>query len=153
MFEKAGKYFLLLISCHVFFVYTVSKGYLFLMNFVKLFTIAFLFTNTFCWLFLIIFFLDSMFCIPYLIRFQMAYRREFMANRIIFQLFTNYFYRVHLSNVWIFDFFVIFYFAYLTKERIFNPLTTNIPHYIEASQLICNANQLTGFYMMGSIGR
>ena len=32
-------------------------------------------------------------------------------------------------------------------------LTTHNPHYIETSQLICNANQLTGFYMMGNIGR
>ena len=30
----------------------------------------------------------------------------------------------------------------------FNPLTTNVPHHIETSQLICNANQLTGFYMI-----
>ena len=36
---------------------------------------------------------------------------------------------------------------------IFNPLTTNGPHNIETSQLICNANQLTGFYMMVNIGR
>ena len=36
---------------------------------------------------------------------------------------------------------------------IFNPLTTNVPHHIEASQLICNANQLNGFYMIGNIGR
>ena len=34
-----------------------------------------------------------------------------------------------------------------------NPLTTNVPHHIETSQLICNANQLIGFYMMGNIGR
>ena len=34
-----------------------------------------------------------------------------------------------------------------------NPLTTSVPHHIETSQLICNANQLTGFYMMGNIGR
>ena len=34
-----------------------------------------------------------------------------------------------------------------------NLLTTNVPHHIETSQLICNANQLTGFYMMGNIGR
>ena len=33
-----------------------------------------------------------------------------------------------------------------------NPLTTNVPHHIETSQLISNANQLTGFYMMGNIG-
>ena len=34
-----------------------------------------------------------------------------------------------------------------------NPLETNVPNHIEISQLICNANQLTGFYMMGSSGR
>ena len=34
-----------------------------------------------------------------------------------------------------------------------NPLTTNVPHQIETSQLICIANQLTGFYLMGNIGR
>ena len=35
---------------------------------------------------------------------------------------------------------------------IFNPLTTNVPYHIETSQLICSANQLTAFYMMGSTG-
>ena len=35
----------------------------------------------------------------------------------------------------------------------FNPLTTNVPHHIKTNQLICNTNQLTGFYMMGNIGR
>ena len=35
----------------------------------------------------------------------------------------------------------------------FNPIKTNVVEHIETSQLICNANQLTGFYMMGSIGR
>ena len=34
-----------------------------------------------------------------------------------------------------------------------NPLTTYVPHHIETSQLICIANQLTGFYMIGNIGR
>ena len=34
-----------------------------------------------------------------------------------------------------------------------NPLTTNIPHHVETSQLICNPNQLTGFYMIGNIRR
>ena len=29
---------------------------------------------------------------------------------------------------------------------------TSVPHFIETIQLICNANQVTGFYMMGSIG-
>ena len=33
------------------------------------------------------------------------------------------------------------------------PLTTNVPHHIETSQLIWRANQLTGFYMMGNTGR
>ena len=33
-----------------------------------------------------------------------------------------------------------------------NALTTNVPHDKETSQLICIANQLTGFYMMGNIG-
>ena len=33
------------------------------------------------------------------------------------------------------------------------PLTTCVPHHIETSQLICRANQLTGFYMMGNNGR
>ena len=36
--------------------------------------------------------------------------------------------------------------------KIFNPLMTNVPHHIETSQLICIANQLTGFYRMGNIG-
>ena len=30
---------------------------------------------------------------------------------------------------------------------------TNVPHDIETSQMISNANQLTGFYMMGNNGR
>ena len=34
----------------------------------------------------------------------------------------------------------------------FNPLSTNVLLHIETSQLICTANQLTGFYMMGNIG-
>ena len=33
------------------------------------------------------------------------------------------------------------------------PLTTNVPHNIETSQLICSPNQLTGFYMMENTGR
>ena len=36
---------------------------------------------------------------------------------------------------------------------VLNPLTINVPHHVETSQLICNINQLTGFYMMGNIGR
>ena len=37
------------------------------------------------------------------------------------------------------------------KKRV-NPLTTNVSHYIETGQLICFANQLTGFHMMGNTG-
>ena len=36
---------------------------------------------------------------------------------------------------------------------MFNPLTTSVLHHTETIQLICNANQLTGFYMMGNIDR
>ena len=32
------------------------------------------------------------------------------------------------------------------------PLTTNVTHHTETSQIICIANQLTGFYMMENIG-
>ena len=50
---------------------------------------------------------------------------------------------------------------YLNPQQVFfknsiyilNLLTTNVPHHIETSQQICNANQLTGFYMKGKIGR
>ena len=35
----------------------------------------------------------------------------------------------------------------------FNPLTTSVSHDIETRKLIYNANQLTGFYIMGNIGR
>ena len=34
-----------------------------------------------------------------------------------------------------------------------NPLTTSVFHYVETSQLICSANQLTGFQMLGNTGR
>ena len=37
--------------------------------------------------------------------------------------------------------------------ELINPLTTNVPRHIETSELICYANKLTGFYMMGNIGR
>ena len=42
------------------------------------------------------------------------------------------------------------WFAYIEIQR--NPLTTSVPHHIETRRLICSANQLTGFYMMGNIG-
>ena len=34
---------------------------------------------------------------------------------------------------------------------VINPLTTNVPHHLEISQLIRNANHLTGFYMNGDV--
>ena len=34
------------------------------------------------------------------------------------------------------------------KYRI-NLSTTNVPHHIETTQLICSISQLTGFHMMG----
>ena len=33
-----------------------------------------------------------------------------------------------------------------------NPLTANVPHHVETSQVICNASQLTGFHVMGNSG-
>ena len=39
------------------------------------------------------------------------------------------------------------------KKTGFNRLTTNVPDHIETSQLICNANQLTGYYMIGNTVR
>ena len=33
-----------------------------------------------------------------------------------------------------------------------NPLRTIVPHHVETSQLVCIANQLTGFYMMRNVG-
>ena len=45
--------------------------------------------------------------------------------------------------------------AYVAKHKSFyhglNPITTNVPNHIETSQLICIANQLTGFYLMGTL--
>ena len=38
-------------------------------------------------------------------------------------------------------------------KLILNLLMTSVPHHIETSQLICSANQLTGFYIMGNTGR
>ena len=41
----------------------------------------------------------------------------------------------------------------VTNSGKLNPITTNVPHHIETSQLICNANKLTGFFMVRNIGR
>ena len=38
----------------------------------------------------------------------------------------------------------------MKTANLVNPLTTNVPHHIDTSQLISNANQLTGFDMMGN---
>ena len=40
-----------------------------------------------------------------------------------------------------------------TVKNNLNPLTTNVPHHIDTSQLICNINRLTGFCMIGNNGR
>ena len=42
---------------------------------------------------------------------------------------------------------------WLVERVSFIPSTTSAPHHIETSQLICKANDLTGVYMMGDIGR
>ena len=39
------------------------------------------------------------------------------------------------------------------RATLINPLTTNVFHHVETSQLICIPTQLTGFYMMGNIRR
>ena len=36
---------------------------------------------------------------------------------------------------------------------LLHPLATSVPHHLETSQLICRANQLTDFYMIGNISR
>ena len=41
----------------------------------------------------------------------------------------------------------------MDQTHYFNTLMTSVLHHIETSQSICRANQLTGFYMMGSTGR
>ena len=42
-------------------------------------------------------------------------------------------------------------FLIFDRWKYFNPLTANVFCLIETSQLICIANQLTGFYMTGNI--
>ena len=37
----------------------------------------------------------------------------------------------------------------VTSSPVLSPLTINFPHHIETSQLICMANQWTGFHVMG----
>ena len=44
------------------------------------------------------------------------------------------------ANVWL----LLIPSIYLRNQLKFNPLTTNVP-------IICSANQLTGFYMMGTL--
>ena len=46
-----------------------------------------------------------------------------------------------------------FYLFIISAIEIFYPLTTNILYDTDTSQLICNENQSTGFYMMENIGR
>ena len=42
---------------------------------------------------------------------------------------------------------------YIQELKFVKPLTTNVLHHIETIQLVCNANQLTGFYMTENFGR
>ena len=37
--------------------------------------------------------------------------------------------------------------------QAFKPLTTIVSHHTETNQFIWKANQLTGFYIIGNIGR
>ena len=56
-------------------------------------------------------------------------------------------------GIFLFFLVAIFFHCFDDFVRQINRLTTNVLHYIETSQLTCNANQLTGFYMMENIGR
>ena len=68
----------------------------------------------------------------------------FLSNRRIMWFYS-----------WHFPFFLVAIFLQCFDDfvRQINRLTTNVLHHIETSQLTCNANQLTGFYMMENIGR
>ena len=41
----------------------------------------------------------------------------------------------------------------MQHERLTSPINDQCSHDIETSKLICNANQLTGLYVVGNIGR
>ena len=41
----------------------------------------------------------------------------------------------------------------VSPNNMVNPLTSTVPHHTETSQLTCNGNQLTGFYVVVSNGR
>ena len=45
-----------------------------------------------------------------------------------------------------FNFVPVFSSLYFNRDQYLNPSTNNVPHHIETTQLICIANQLTGFY-------
>ena len=45
------------------------------------------------------------------------------------------------------------YMGAMQNPDLVNPLTANVSHHIETSQLICSPNQLTGFYVMANVGR
>ena len=46
-----------------------------------------------------------------------------------------------------------YFFLFVSFIIVFNSSSTNFPHHIETSQLICIADQLTGLSMRGNIGR
>ena len=57
------------------------------------------------------------------------------------------------KGVVLMTFFSVFHGGMQNFKLPLNQFTTNVPHHIETSQLICIANQLTSFYMKGNIGR
>ena len=88
-------------------------------------------------------------------------RKIFCNDSVLFcfsfcHFFDFFFYSVCITLHWniIINIIVIFRDNFKDWGHFFCcPLTTNVPHLIETSQLICIANQLTGFYMMGNIDR
>ena len=72
----------------------------------------------------------------------------FILSIFIFsQHFLNRFYQVEMQ-----EWFVKFAKCEHQMYQI-NPLPTNVSHHMENSRLICNADHLTGFYMIRDIGR
>ena len=46
---------------------------------------------------------------------------------------------------------LVYLFALDAIDNNINPFNDQCSHHIETSHLICSANQLTGFYMMGTL--
>ena len=56
-----------------------------------------------------------------------------------------------LSPALITDYVMSYLVSYLAFFNVLNLLSTNVPHQIETSQLICRANQLTDLYIVGTL--